>query len=259
MKTRKTKRVIAISITSILMLAITFTISKFLCLNKETVYNNPVIADTNKIIKSNNPAETESDSNDYGYKVLDIEPVLQNPELPTGCEITALTTVLNYYGCSTDKIYLAENYLEQGAIGETNPNEKFIGSPFSSEAYGCYENVIENSAKKFISDNNFDLSVTNLTNTDFSSFDEYLDSGCPVIFWVTIDLIEPYSSTTWIIDNKEVTWLSNEHCMVLIGYDNSNDSYIVSDPLRGIEEYPKELLIKRYNQMGKQAILINAA
>lgn len=38
------------------------------------------------------------------YKRLDVECVLQNPELPTGCEITALTTVLNYLGYNVDKL-----------------------------------------------------------------------------------------------------------------------------------------------------------
>ena len=39
------------------------------------------------------------------------EAVLQNPELPTGCEITALTQTLNFYGFDIDKVTLIKLFL----------------------------------------------------------------------------------------------------------------------------------------------------
>ena len=45
------------------------------------------------------------------YLISDFEVELQMPELPTGCEITALTMALNYYGCPADKVEIAERYL----------------------------------------------------------------------------------------------------------------------------------------------------
>ena len=35
----------------------------------------------------------------------------QMPELPTGCEITAMTMALNYYGYQADKVEMATQYL----------------------------------------------------------------------------------------------------------------------------------------------------
>lgn len=45
------------------------------------------------------------------YQIEDFPIVLQMPELPTGCEITALTMVLNYYGYPVDKVSMVSNFL----------------------------------------------------------------------------------------------------------------------------------------------------
>lgn len=188
---------------------------------------------------------------------IDITPILQYPELPTGCEVTALTTVLNYYNCNVDKSYLAEHYLEQGEIGQTNPMNAFVGSPFSNDAYGCYSDVIVNTAQSYITDYSLDLNVKNVSELDFPQLLNYVKKGQPIIFWATMQLTEPYESTVWLIDGEKIVWYAYEHCMVLLGFDYDTDCYIVSDPLKGIAEYNRELMEIRYNQIGKQAVLIS--
>lgn len=42
---------------------------------------------------------------------LAVPSLLQTPELPNGCEITALTAVLNYYGAATNKMEMTDQYL----------------------------------------------------------------------------------------------------------------------------------------------------
>ena len=75
---------------------------------------------------------------------LNVDCILQNPELPTGCEVTALAIVLNYYGYGVDKCDLSDYYLDKGYIGETNPNDAFLGEPRYDYSYGCYAPVIVN-------------------------------------------------------------------------------------------------------------------
>ena len=41
---------------------------------------------------------------DVYHEIQDFEIIYQEPELPTGCEITALTMVLHYYGFDVDKV-----------------------------------------------------------------------------------------------------------------------------------------------------------
>ena len=203
-----------------------------------------------------NTDKTYVSAQEYGYFKLDMLPILQYPELPTGCEITALTTVLNYYNCNVDKSYLAEYYLEQGNVGQTNPLDAFVGSPFSDEAYGCYSDVIVNAAQSYINDYRTDLKVENISELDFPQLLNYVKKGQPIIFWATMNLRKPYESIVWQIDGEKVPWYAYEHCMVLIGFDYDTDSYIVSDPLKGITEYKRELMENRYNQIGKHAVLV---
>lgn len=53
----------------------------------------------------------------------------------------------------------------------------------------------------------------------------------------------------------EVSWYMHEHCLVLIGYDR--DSYYFADSTHGtISVFAKDLVAKRYEQMGKQSIVV---
>ena len=49
------------------------------------------------------------------YLIDDFEITYQMPELPTGCEITALAMALNYYGYGIDKVTMAVQYLPKAA------------------------------------------------------------------------------------------------------------------------------------------------
>lgn len=64
------------------------------------------------------------------------------PELPTGCEITALAMVLQYFGYEVDKTALAAEYLPvvaypdfyyggDGNLYGPDMRENFVGDPFS--------------------------------------------------------------------------------------------------------------------------------
>ncbi len=71
-----------------------------------------------------------------GIPPADFEIIRQMPELPTGCEITALTMMLNYYGYSVDKMTMASEYLP------TIPAEFYEGADGRSygpdmEAFFC--------------------------------------------------------------------------------------------------------------------------
>lgn len=187
---------------------------------------------------------------------LDVDPVLQLPELPTGCEITSLATVLNYYGYDISKTQLADEYLECGEVGDTDPNEKFIGSPYDIHSCGCFSNVIADAAKSFSEKNGCNFKVYNLYGLSLDDLYKYVEDGKPVVIWSTIDLKETYRNITWDVDGKEIAWRANEHCMVLIGYDKDNNTCIVSDPLQGIKEYPRDLFNQRYEELGKQAVVV---
>jgi uncharacterized protein YvpB len=86
----------------------------------------------------------------------------------------------------------------------------------------------------------------------------YISQGKPVICWVTISMMDTYVAKTWIAEDtgENVEFFLNEHSTVLVGYDTNERTVTLNDPWRGIITYSMDLFEKRYNQLGKQAIII---
>lgn len=194
------------------------------------------------------------DSSFFKYVLLDADCIMQMPELPTGCEVTSLAIILNYYGYSIDKLTLADEYLPKGKIGETYPYEAFVGNPRNDKSYGAYAPVLVETANSYLETQETILTAVDITGSTMADIHEYLRDGFPVMVWVTIDMKEPQDGIDWHIDGNEYTWIESEHCIVLIGFTDS--TYIAADPLKGIVEYNREILTSRFKEMGSQAIVI---
>ncbi|MCM1220947.1 MAG: C39 family peptidase [Lachnospiraceae bacterium] len=188
---------------------------------------------------------------------LNVEPILQYPELPTGCEVTALATVLNFYGLDVDKVYLANEFLPMGGVGEVGPMDAFIGNPQSPHSYGCYAPVIKTTAEKYLTSLIWlkeDMTVEDITGTPLNELDQYIVDGVPVIIWASMDMAETRRNEGWNINGETVYFMYNEHCLVLIGFTETE--YIFADPLNGIKSYEKGLVNQRYGELGQQAVII---
>lgn len=62
--------------------------------------------------------------------LLPVPQILQNPELPNGCEITSCCEVLHYLGFAPDKCELADYYLPRSARWYgADPDEVYMGNP----------------------------------------------------------------------------------------------------------------------------------
>lgn len=88
---------------------------------------------------------------------LNVKCILQNPELPTGCEITSLTTVLNYYGYNVSKTTMSDDFLEKSNDEVADFWKMFLGNPRSEDGFGCYAQPITDAANKYLKtqDNNY--------------------------------------------------------------------------------------------------------
>jgi len=77
-----------------------------------------------------------------------------------------------------------------------------------------------------------------------------------VIVWATIGMLDAYPSSTWtMLSGETYTWLSNEHCMLLVGYDE--ESYYFNDPWTGKTiGYDRTTSEDRYAVMGMQSLTI---
>lgn len=189
--------------------------------------------------------------------MLNVPCILQNPELPTGCEITSLTIVLNYLGITADKCDLADNYLEKGEIGSTLPYIAFVGEPRDPKSFGCYSPVIVKTANRYLELMGSGLRATDLSGSTFESLFDVIDNGNPIIIWATINMDKPYYlSQTWYVDGTEFRWKRREHCLVLTGYDVGQNIVYVADPMKGNVTYPLDVFKDRYEQMYSQAVVI---
>lgn len=191
---------------------------------------------------------------DFYY--LDVKNILQYPELPAGCEITALAIVLNYLGYDVSKVTLSDDYLDKGEVGSTSYYTAFVGDPKSRYGYGCYSPVILKSATKFLNDNGNLHTANYVANNSFDELLTAVSSGNPVIVWATGKMEEPYLSEEWIVDGVKIRWIAKEHCLVLIGYDIERQTVTFADPMYGLVTYKMDIFKLRYSQLFSQAIVI---
>ena len=200
--------------------------------------------------------------------------VIKQDDLKAGCETYACTMLLNMLGFDLDEHTIADNYLNCQFVymGEEEGGENYgpdLYSAFAGTAYGgwgVYAPSMAKSMNNYLKDRKSNLKAYNMENVPLEDLiDEYVSKGVPVMVWATTDMDEPYVFTTWIVNYVDenartklgdtFSWYMHEHCLVLIGYDS--DSYYFADSTAGkISVFKKDLVKKRYEQMGQQSIVV---
>lgn len=192
--------------------------------------------------------------------INNIKHISQYPELPTGCEVTALAILLNHSGVGVSKLELANKIKKapkpvyrNGEYSGEHPNNAFIGNPYSVDSYGVFMNPIIDLASNYIDI----LRIDNMQDATFDSILDRVRSGIPVMVITTRDLVAPKYDKYWTLENgNKFTWPSYEHSMVVVGYDSS--TVYVSDPTYGkLVGYSRDRFEDMWNRLGKQALCIN--
>ena len=211
----------------------------------------------------------ETDTARYNSHLIEVESILQLPELPTGCETVSLTMLLNYLGYPADKLDLARNYLPKQEFYYVDEQlygadfvTTFAGDPEDDASYGCYAPCVVVTANRYLRANAYKGTAYDLTGTDFELLLRgYIDHDIPLVIWITNYELEPSNlSTIWKTpEGKTVQWRRPEHCVVLTGYDRERELIYVSDPIYGNRSYDYDTLVERFGEMGKQAVYIDAS
>ena len=150
--------------------------------------------------------ETNTEVTKYVKKNIEVNNVLQYPELPTGCESVALTILLNHLGFPADKMEIVRNYLPKldfywvnGQMYGADFRTTFAGNPESEYAYGCYAPCIVTAANNYLLDKRYNAQVYDLTGTDFDTLlKNYIDNDIPVLIWITSsNLHEAFYTDIW--------------------------------------------------------------
>ena len=194
-------------------------------------------------------------------KIIRVPYIDQSIQYPTGCESVSTVMLLQYIGYDITVDEFIADYLEmkdfeerEGQLFGADPNLYFCGSPYDKDSFGCYAPVICKAVEKMIGDK---YDIVNETGTPMEELiKKYIDADIPVIFWACINMREPIVGPEWrLLDSGEVfTWISNEHCMLLVGYDEGG--YYFNDPHenRGLSRYDKELVEKRHRAQYSMAV-----
>lgn len=188
------------------------------------------------------------------YK-LNVEPILQLPELPTGCEVTSLTMVLNYYGYNISKEELVDNYLlyrtAEYPVG-------FEGSPYSTSGTLMWPPAIVDMANNFLENNESDLRGNNLSGLTLDALLEYIDKDTPVMVWIneSFSTYIEYDGISCEYDGYTYRSFWGEHCIVLIGYDVEKNVVYINNPQVGEQEIDMDLFREVYDLCGRCAATI---
>lgn len=213
--------------------------------------NSDIVVDT--------PSRKISHGSHMVKEIQNIPSISQMPELPSGCEITALTMLLNWAGVNVDKQDIARlipkgpvPVFSNNAYRGGNPDNAFIGDPFSSGGLGVYHRPIALILDRYLPGQSIDI-----TDVEFDNVLKTIDSGRPVIVWATLDMAEPRLDMSWYDEKGQVIkWIVPEHAYLLAGY--SDAEVIVNDPSMGKRlYYPLPEFKSRWEAMGRQAVTVS--
>ncbi|MCU4931514.1 C39 family peptidase [Bacillus cereus] len=223
-----------------------------------SVYTNGIPKYIEKFTFSNiqRGKETEFSNNDEKVILSNVPLIRQLPELDRGCEVTSLAMMLQYAGVSVDKMTLANeikkvDFIDDGVRG--NPNEGFVGNiyTFSESGYAVYHGPLFQLAEKYLPNKAVDLTGKNIEEIYKS-----VKAGQPVVIITNATFVplDEDEFTTWETNSGDVSITYNEHCVVLIGYDQ--ESVYIRDPLEDSLDVkvPRETFEQAWVQMGSQAI-----
>ena len=187
----------------------------------------------------------------------------QNPELPNGCEVTSLAMLLNWAGCSVDKVKLAENYLPKedfvyagsDCLGP-DPGRAYAGDPAGAGGWYCFEGPVIYAGNAWLTEQNSSFRVVSLTGLTRKALEDYLDLGIPMAVWVTLNYAPPaLSSFQWTLpDGARYAPYSNLHCVVLTGRNGGD--YQIADPIMGWQRVPPTLFWNSFEAMGRRAAAV---
>lgn len=137
-----------------------------------------------------------------GNVLMDVPSISQLPELPTGCEITAITMMLQYKGVDKGAVQLANEMARHAS----DPDLGYVGNPFTKSGWTVHPQGVLELIKTNAGN------AQNLTGIALEELENKLAQETPVVAWMTM-----HGFTV--------------HAITLIGFDSEYIFY--NDPWTG--------------------------
>lgn len=195
--------------------------------------------------------------------MLTVKPKSQLFPIPMimGCEGTACSMLLNYYGKQIDATYIMKHWPKHN----DNPKKGYVGNHFFVK-FGYHQTIFPNVLAKFL--RQFDDDIVDGTGTELSELEKHIEKGHPVVIYHTTLGQSPIKKT-FKIESKGKEYITNIHVTLLVGFDDNYYYYI--DPLwkqwKGMVIYPalwpsnkqiikihKNKMKTSFNQPGKMCV-----
>ena len=191
--------------------------------------------------------------------MLDAPAIRQYPELPSGCELTSLTMLIQFFGINKNKMELVPELtkdptpLKRNADGSIaywgNPNTGFVGDiTGASKGFGIYHTALNELLKKYIP------TAKDFTRQPFEKLEDQLRNGIPSVVWTTINYQVPDKWVVWDTPVGPIQTTFMEHAVLLVGFDEQN--VYVNDPYNGKSKVKidKAQFLQTWEAMGSQAL-----
>lgn len=190
-------------------------------------------------------------------RYLDIKASYQYPNMPNGCEVTALEMLINYEGFNVSNETL-ESYLAKSSYKEADPDRAYIGSPYSRGGFYCYPGPIVSCANRYFASQSVSRQAKDISGTNpFGLLNYMIFLKKPVAVWYTLDDKEPTYSSRFYNDSKgqKKKLYSNLHCIVINGIEKGKVSLV--DPIKGYRQVGFLEFATLYIKMGQRAIVLD--
>ncbi|WP_079910382.1 C39 family peptidase [Paenibacillus sp. 32352] len=191
--------------------------------------------------------------------LLDVPAIRQYPELPSGCELTSLTMLLQFVGIEKSKMELVPELkkdptpLKRNPDGSVaywgNPNTGFVGDiTGGAKGFGIYHTALMELLNKYVP------TAKDFTRQPFEKLEDQLREGIPSVVWTTINYQVPDRWVIWDTPIGPIQTTFMEHAVLLVGFDEEN--VYVNDPYNGKSKVKinKAQFLETWEAMGSQAI-----
>ncbi len=230
--------------------------------SNKTTENTTVTTTTTQTTTAPTTTTTIGKPRAASHVIKNVPLIKQFPSYPTGCETISAIMALRYVGENISTEDFINNHLEtgdfytkDGKLYGPDPYDKFVGNPRNEYSLGCFAPVMERALISCLGDNNRVQNTTGLTLEQLCA--QYIENDIPVLVWVSIYMEPVGLGSVWYNEKngEKLQWRTNEHCMVLVGYDQTQ--YYFNDPYSGKQlRYSKSIAQDRHAKFENQSLVI---
>lgn len=190
---------------------------------------------------------------------LDIEGVNSYVDFPSGSGLSAVATVLKYYGIDVtmEELYnAADIYADLSLVDGLTPSpwEKIVVSPETTSSVYFAPPII-NMANEYLSNIGSTMKAKDVSGKSVEDLLSFVASGKPIIIWATETGKAAPDGLSWIADNgDEILTKAEVKVYVIVGFNT--EQVTIMGNIADTYDVTRLSLTEMYQSVYSQAILI---